>query len=451
MRSGYSLSGLRLALDHIRKEAKLNYLAQYDALTGLANSTLFRERVEQYVHAGPAHRKLAVMLIDVDRFKTINDSLGQQAGDEILKQTCKRLLRYCADPGHLARVGAGCFAIVMPDAETEQEVARRTEEQLQGCFGEPYRVGDIEVRISAKVGIALFPNDGADTETLFRNAEAALKKAKASGERYLFYTQQMTERIAERFALESRMRRALERKEFVLHYQPKLDAQTKRIEGVEALLRWQSPEMGLVQPVQFIPLLEDMGLIVEVGAWALRQAASDYRRWQKLGLNAPRVAVNVSPRALHQRDFVESVRSVLGEGPGSAAIGLELSETMLMYDIRASAEKLEALRALGVEIAIDSFGTGYSSLAYLTELPVQTLKIDRSFVNTMLAKPAVMTIVSTIVSMAHSLRLKVVAEGVDSEEQASALKRLGCDQLQGYLFGRPVGFDEMTVLLGSKA
>jgi EAL domain-containing protein (putative c-di-GMP-specific phosphodiesterase class I) len=252
-------------------------------------------------------------------------------------------------------------------------------------------------------------------------------------------------------ALAERMQLALERQEFVLHYQPKVNAQTARIEGVEALIRWQSPELGLVPPTQFIPLLEETGLIVPVGAWALRQAAFDYRRWQKLGLIAPRVAVNVSPRALHQPDFVESVRSVLGEGPGSAAIGLELGETMIMYNIRESTEKLEALRALGVEIAIDNFGIGYSSLAYLTELPVQTLKIGRSFINTMLAKPAVMTIVSTIVSMAHALQLKVVAEGIDSEDQASALKRLGCDQLQGILFGRPVRFDEMTVLLGPKA
>ncbi|HYQ93781.1 MAG TPA: EAL domain-containing protein [Burkholderiales bacterium] len=432
-------------------EARLNHLTYYDALTGLANDTLFRERVDRHVNeAGRAQRKLAVMLIDMDRFKTINDTLGRRAGDEVLKQIGERLLRYCGDPGHLARIGADRFAMVMPDVETEEEVARRTEEQLQRCFGESFRVGNDALRISAKLGIALFPNHGADTETLFRNAETALKGAKARGKHHLFYTQQMTERTAERLALESKLRLALERQEFVLHYQPKVDAQTRRIEGVEALIRWQSPQLGLVPPAHFIPLLEEMGLIVEVGAWALRQAALDYRRWKKLGLAAPRVAVNVSPLALHQRDFVESVRSVLGEGPGSAAIGLELSETMIMYDIRASAEKLEALRALGVEIAIDNFGTGYSSLAYLARLPVQILKLDRAFTGTMLAEPAVMTLVSTIISMAHSLRLKVVAEGVDSEDQAGALKQLGCDQLQGYLFCRPVSFDQMTVLLGSK-
>jgi EAL domain-containing protein (putative c-di-GMP-specific phosphodiesterase class I) len=337
----------------------------------------------------------------------------------------------------------------MPEVETEQEVARRTEEKLRGCFGEPFRVGDAELRISAKVGIAMFPSDGADADTLFRNAEAAVKKAKTSGERYLFYTQQMTERTAERLALENKLRRALERQEFVLHYQPKFDAQTKRIGGVEALIRWQSPELGLVPPLQFIPLLEETGLIFEVGAWALRQAAFDYRRWRKLGLEAPRVAVNVSAFQLRRRDFVESVQNVLGEGAGSAAIDLEITESLVMEDIQANTEKLEALRLLGVEIAIDDFGTGYSSLAYLAKLPVQILKIDRSFIITMLKDPHTMTLVSTIVSLAHSLNLKVVAEGVDSEDQVAELKRLGCDQMQGYLFSKPVDFDAITLLIGN--
>jgi len=258
----------------------------------------------------------------------------------------------------------------------------------------------------------------------------------------------MTERIAERLALESKLRQALDREEFVLHYQPKFDSETSRIEGVEALIRWQSPELGLVPPMQFIPLLEETGLIFEVGAWALRQAAFDHRRWRKLGLAAPRVAVNVSPVQVRRRDFVESVRKVLGTDTGAPPVDLEITESLIMEDVKASIEKLEEVRLLGVEIAIDDFGTGYSSLGYLAKLPVQTLKIDRSFIITMLNDPAAMTLVSTIISMAHSLRLKVVAEGVDSEDQASALKRLGCDQMQGYLFSKPVPFDKMTALLG---
>src|SRR6266513_2057904 len=439
---------ISFALDHLEKEEKLNYLAYYDVLTGLANRTLFHERVDQHVYdARRAGRKLAVMLIDVDRFKTINDTLGRHAGDEILKGAVRRMLQY-GDPGHVARINADRFAMVMPGVSTEQDVARRVEEQLRGCFGEPYRVGGTELRIAAKLGIALFPSDGADAETLFKNAEAALKKAKASGERYMFYTQEMTERIAERLALESKLRRALERQEFVLHYQPKFDAQTKRIEGVEALIRWQSPELGLVPPMQFIPLLEETGLIFEVGVWALRQAAFDYRRWRKLGFAAPRVAVNVSAVQLRRRDFVESVRKVLGEGPGSAGIDVEITESLIMEDIQAGIKKLEALRALGMNIAIDDFGTGYSSLAYLAKLPVQELKIDRSFIITMLKDRAVMTLVSTVISMAHSLGLKVVAEGVDAEDQANELRRLGCDTMQGYLYSKPVDFDAIAVLLG---
>jgi len=258
----------------------------------------------------------------------------------------------------------------------------------------------------------------------------------------------MTERIAERLALETKLRRATDLQEFVLHYQPKFDAETGRIEGVEALIRWQSPELGLVPPTQFIPVLEETGLIFEVGAWGLRQAASDYRRWEKLGLAAPRVAVNVSAFQLRRRDFVETVREALGDGAGAAALDLEITESLIMEDIGASAEKLEQVRKLGVRISIDDFGTGYSSLAYLARLPVQEIKIDRSFIITMLKDPVVMTLVTTVISMAHSLKLKVVAEGVDAQEQAAELRRLGCDQMQGYLFSKPVDFDAIAALLG---
>ena len=442
-------SDISFALDHIEKEEKLNYLAYYDSLTGLANRDLLHERLTQSVRAASRdERKLAVIVLDIERFKAINDSFGRQAGDELLKQFAAGLGRVSGDPTRLARVGGDHFVVVLRGLKVEEEVARFYEQRLREYFAQPFRIANHDLRISAKAGIAIYPNDGSDADALLRNAEAALEKTKASGERYLFYTQQMTERIAERLELEGKLRRALDREEFVLHYQPKFDAQTKRIEGVEALIRWQSPELGLVPPMQFIPLLEETGLIFEAGAWALRQAASDYRRWQKLGLAAPRVAVNVSSVQLRRRDFVESVQSVLGEGPGSVAIDVEITESLIMEDIQASTEKLEALRLLGVDIAIDDFGTGYSSLAYLAKLPVQQLKIDRSFIITMLKEPAVMTLVATVISMAHSLGLKVVAEGVDAEDQAKELKRLGCDQMQGYLYSKPVDFDAITVLLG---
>jgi diguanylate cyclase (GGDEF)-like protein len=443
---------ISFALEHIQNEEKLNYLAYYDSLTGLANRDLFHERLTQSVRsASRDQRKLALIVMDIERFKAINDSFGRQAGDELLRQFAAGLVRVMGDPTRLARVGGDHFIAILRDLKAEDGVARFYEERLREYFAQPFRIGNHELRISAKAGIAIFPNDGADAETLFRNAEAALKKAKASGERYLFYTQKMTERIAERLALESKLRQALEKEEFVLHYQPKFEAETSRVEGVEALIRWQSPELGLVPPMQFIPLLEETGLIFEVGAWALRQAAFDHRRWRKLGLAAPRVAVNVSPVQVRRSDFVESVRKVLGGDTGAPPVDLEITESLIMEDVEASIEKLQEVRLLGVEIAIDDFGTGYSSLGYLAKLPVQTLKIDRSFIITMLKDPAAMTLVSTIISMAHSLRLKVVAEGVDSEDQASALRRLGCDQMQGFLFSKPLPFNEMTALLGSGA
>jgi len=446
------LSGdISFALDHIAKAEKLDYLAYYDSLTGLANRSLFHERLVQYVSAAQSEKsKLAVAVVDVDRFKIINDSLGRQAGDELLRHIAERIERH-AGPIRMARISADRFAIVRTGVSSESEVARLVEQWLLECFGPPYAVSGTELRVSAKAGVALFPNDGADADALFQNAEAALKKAKATGERYLFHTQQMTERIGEKLALENKLRQALEKEEFVLHYQPMVDTATRRIDSVEALIRWQSPELGLVPPMQFIPLLEETGLILEVGAWALRRAVLDHRKWKDGGLPAPRISVNVSPIQLRKRDFVATVEEALKFGALPPGIDLEITESLVMEDIEANTKKLEAVRVLGVSIAIDDFGTGYSSLGYLAKLPVQSLKIDRSFIITMLHDPNVMTLVSTIVSLAHSLHLKVVAEGVDAEEQAETLKRLGCHEMQGYLISKPVPFAEMTILLGSTA
>src|SRR3989442_282142 len=386
---------------------------------------------EQYGLAGRAIRERRAMVVE-DMTKDPRVLLRKEALErgvhslvELLKQFAAGLLRVVADPTRLARVSGDHFIVVLRGLKVEEEVARFYEQTLREYFAQPFRIGNHELRISAKAGIAIFPSDGADAEALFRNAEAALKKAKASGERYLFYTQQMTERIAEKLALESKLRQALDREEFVLHYQPKFDSETNRIEGVEALIRWQSPELGLVPPMQFIPLLEETGLILEVGAWALGRAVVDHRTWTEQRLPAPRIAVNVSPIQLRQRDFVASVEEAMRLGAVPPGIDIEITESLVMEDIEANMKKLEAVRVLGVSIAIDDFGTGYSSLGYLAKLPVHSLKIDRSFIITMLKDPAIMTLVSTIISMAHSLRLKVVAEGVDAEEQAKALDRLG--------------------------
>jgi diguanylate cyclase (GGDEF)-like protein/PAS domain S-box-containing protein len=449
MRLLVELAGdISFALEHIDKAEKLDYLAYYDQLTGLANRTLFYERVEQLLAAAALEgRKIALVILDVERFKTINDSLGRQEGDALLKQIAERMSQNDDGSLRVARISSDHFAVVGRAAQSEDEVARRVERRMQRVFGPPFRVGDTELRITAKAGIALYPNDGSDPDTLFRNAESALKRAKAQGERYLFYTAQMTERVAEKLALENKLRQALEKDEFILHYQPKVDLERRSIVGVEALIRWQSPELGLVPPLQFIPLLEETGLIQQVGSWALRRASLDHRSWVEQGLKAPRVAVNVSPIQLRQRIFVEVIEHAIMEGVVPTAIDLEITESLIMEDIQGNIQKLNAVRALGVSIAIDDFGTGYSSLGYLAKLPVQSLKIDRSFITAMHRDANTMTLVSTIVSLAHSLRLKVVAEGVETEEQAKILRLLRCDEMQGYLFSKPLPMEGLVELL----
>jgi EAL domain-containing protein (putative c-di-GMP-specific phosphodiesterase class I) len=289
------------------------------------------------------------------------------------------------------------------------------------------------------VGIAVFPADGSDADTLFKNAEAALKKAKESGEHFLFYQREMNARVAEILLLENKMRRALDQQQFVLHYQSKIELATGTISGLEALIRWNDPETGLVPPIQFIPLLEETGMILEAGRWAILEALKEYERWSKQGLMPPRIAVNVSPIQLRQKGFVDVVRDALrASGTEPPGLDLEITESLIMEDIKGNIEKLRAVRDLGVNIAIDDFGTGYSSLGYLAKLPVNALKIDRSFIITMAEDRDSMNIVSTIISLAHTLALKVVAEGVDSEEQSRLLKQLKCDQIQGYLFSKPL-------------
>jgi len=298
------------------------------------------------------------------------------------------------------------------------------------------------------VGIAIYPVDGSSADVLLTHAEAAVGRARASGEKYLFYTEEMTLRIAEQLALESRLRNAIECGEFLLYYQPKVDVLTRRIVALEALIRWQCPGVGLVSPEKFIPTLEATGMIIEVGAWALQRAAHDHRQWRAGGLPAPRIAVNVSVQQLHSKDFVDVVRHAVCRDNDPPGIDLEITESLLMEDIHGGIDKLVAIRKLGVGIAIDDFGMGHSSLAYLVKLPVQTLKIDKSFVAAMVNDGDTRTLVATIIALAHALRLTVVAEGVESEQQAEALRDLGCDEMQGYMIAGPMSHDQMTQLLG---
>ena len=439
MRLLLELAGdISFAIDTLQKSEKAAYLTFYDPLTGLANRTLFHERLEQGVRATKEGRQFSLALLDIERFRTINDTLGRRAGDELLRQVAARLAEQAGDAGWIARMGADVFAVVVPDIASAEELASRTAQPLREMFAVPYRVQGEELSVGARLGIALYPADARDADELVRNAEAALKKAKATGERYLFYEQRMAERVSERLALENHLRRALENDEFVLHYQPKVEVENRAIVGLEALIRWDSPHLGLVPPMKFISILEETGLILEVGSWALQRATLDHKAWADQGLAPPRIAVNVSAIQLRQRDFVRLVQRAIVHGVTPSAIDLEITESLVMDDIEGNIAKLNELRALGIDVAIDDFGTGYSSLAYLAKLPVQALKIDRSFIKAMHDDPNAMTLVSTMISLAHSLRLKVVAEGVETEEQARILRLLRCDQMQGYLISRPV-------------
>ncbi len=441
-------SNVAFALEHMAKTDELEYLAYHDALTGLANRTLLMDRLTQAVRtASREQRKFALVIADIERFKIINDTLGRQAGDELLKQMAERVTELAGDSNRVARISADHFAVMIPEVEHEEKIARIIEEGGARVEGEPFIVGGTALRVAVRSGIAMFPNDGAEADILFKNAEAALKNAKASGEKYLFYTQQMTERVAGKLSLENKLRLALDNEEFVLHYQPKVELEGRRIVGLEALIRWQSPDLGLVPPMNFIPLLEETGLILPVGSWALKRASLDHRGWVEQKLEPPRVAVNVSAIQLRQRDFVGVVEGAIIDGVAPTGIDLEITESLIMEDIQRNIEKLISVRGLGVKIAIDDFGTGYSSLAYLARLPVETLKIDRSFIITMLKDPNTMTLVQTMITLAHSLRLKVVAEGVETEEQANVLRLLRCDQMQGYLFSKPLPLEELTALL----
>ncbi|MCL4455261.1 MAG: GGDEF domain-containing phosphodiesterase, partial [Deinococcus sp.] len=350
-----------------------------------------------------------------------------------------------------ARISADYFGIAVGDVPEEADIAHFLEKQVMHALSQPFVVENNELRISAKAGIAVFPNDGADAETLFKNAEAALKNAKLSGDKYLFYTSELNAQVAEKLSLENKLYRALEREQMVLHYQPKVDLKKGRISGLEALMRWDDPDTGLVPPVKFIPILEETGLILEVGRWALERAVADFRQWQTKGLKAPRIAVNVSPVQLRQKDFVSTVERVLsGAGDMVGGLELEITESLIMQDIEANIKKLRAIRDMGVEVAVDDFGTGYSSLSYIAKLPINALKIDRTFIVNMTGSPDDLSIVSAIISLAHSLNLRVVAEGVETEEQANLLRLLKCDEIQGYLFSPAVPAERVERFLREK-
>ena len=436
------------ALDHIEKAERLSYLAFYDSLTGLANRTFFAERLATYCGAAVRNNgRFAVVAVGLERFEGVSDALGRTAADELFRRLAEGFVRCVGQADLVARLGSDQLAAVVPDIESDYSVESTLEHWWREWPGAPIEINGQPIASVAKAGVALFPGDGMDADALLRNAQTALKKAHNSSARDVFYTTSLSERLTERLSLESQMRRAIHDQEFVLHYQPKVDVERRQLTGVEALMRWQHPQLGLVPPAKFIPIMEENGLIIEMGRWAMRQACHDRARWLALHLKAPRIAVNVSAVQLRQQDFVATMSAVLADAGADHGLDIEVTESLLMEDVAENIQKLAAIRELGVQIALDDFGTGYSSLAYLAKLPVEALKIDRSFVIAMLDDPGATALVSTILSLARALKLRTVAEGVESEEQAKILRLLQCDQMQGYLISKPLDFRQMTDFL----
>ena len=442
---------IAFALELFHKQEKLDYLAYHDTLTGLPNRAIFDDRLTQQIRSASHDNSLvALVLIDLERFQVVNDTFGGNAADRLLKLVAERLVGVIFDRDSLARVHADVFAALLSGVADEAGVARIVEDKIMGCLVAPFAFEGHELRVSARVGVALFPGDATSPDALFSDAEAALNQAKTSNERYLFYAPQMNARVAGRLKLENKLRLAMERNEFVLYYQPKIDLHENRVTGLEALIRWNDPDGGLVPPALFIPVLEETGMIVEVGAWVLKQAVAQHAEWRAAGLRPLRIAVNVSPLQLKRKDFVAVVeRAIATAGNTGHGLDLEITESMIMEDVEASIEKLKAVKALGVEIAIDDFGTGYSSLQYLARLPISALKIDRAFVQNMTTSANALALVETIIALAHNLELKVIAEGVETEEQANYLRLHKCDQVQGFLFSKPVPAAQVPLMLSS--
>lgn len=433
-------ANVSLGLDRLAKREKIHHLAFYDLLTGLPTRALFLERAQQALESAVEKEQLtALVVVSIEQFSRINDSYGRAAGDALIKSVAARLNKKIGDEYPLVRIEEGGFAFLVHHMHNVAEINYFVEKLIESDFSESFSIGEREMLISARAGIAVFPDDGGDAESLLMNAKVAQNRALVEAKRFLFYAQEMNARVSETLEMEHKLRRALDLNQFILHYQPRFHAHTGAITGLEALLRWQDPDSGLALPDQFIPILEETGLIVPVGEWVMRQAVRDYREWCELGLPAPRITVNISALQLRQKNFPDIVKNVLnGRAGAQHGLDMEITESMIMTGGEGISELLDEIRGMGVQIAIDDFGTGHSSLRYITAFPVDMLKIDRVFIANLRHNPKDLAVVAAIVSLGHQLGLKVVAEGVETEDQVRTLKQLQCDELQGYLFSRPV-------------
>lgn len=428
---------------------EIEHLAYHDALTGLPNRPLFMDRL--IVALSQAHRgsqKLAVLFLDLDRFKNINDSLGHTAGDSLLKAVSDRIRRCVREGDTVARFGGDEFTMLIPRIENIEDAAKIASKIIE-TIKIPFLLGGQELFISTSIGVSLYPGDGLDPETLVRNADTAMYRAKEQGrDNYQLYAPDMNAQALERLDLENTLRKALSQEELVLFYQPQVSARTGAVIGLEALVRWQHPERGLLSPAQFISAAEVSGLIIPIGDWILRTACRQARVWQKKLDQKITIAVNLSARQFQQPDLVEQVRAALDDtGLDPSTLEIEITESNAMQNAENTIYTLRELKAIGVRISMDDFGTGYSSLNYLKRFPIDTLKLDQSFVRDVTTDPSDAAIVSAVITMAHSLNLKVVAEGVETEEQLQFLRRQNCDVIQGYYFSRPASAPDLEPFL----
>ncbi len=433
----------------MRYEAELEFQAKHDSLTGLANRNLLRERLTHAIADAERNGSpVWILFVDLDRFKFINDTLGHEAGDKLLKTLAMRLQAVARDADTVARLGGDEFVLVLPEY-TSDGPGMAVLQQIMDAVAQPLVLEQHEFFLTCSIGVAVYPKDGLTAETLTKHADIAMYRAKETGRNtFQFYAPSMNERTLDRLSIEADLRHALERQEFSLHYQPQINAMSGQIVGMEALIRWNHPIHGMISPARFVGLAEEMGLINPIGAWVINQACVQAKTWQLAGLGDLRVAVNLSARQFTQKNLVQAIADILhATGLEPRFLELELTESMVMNDVDSAITILRNLKGLGVHIAIDDFGTGYSSLSYLRRFPIDVLKIDQSFVNDLMVDADDAAIVVSIISLAHSLRLQVVAEGVENSDQLAFLRAHGCDQMQGYYFSKPISAEAFERLL----
>src|SRR6202171_3720679 len=428
---------------------QMTHSAHHDFLSGLPNRILLNDRIDQAIALASRHmKKVAVLFLDLDGFKHINDSLGHPIGDKLLQSIAKRLVDCVRGSDTVSRQGGDEFVVLLLDVEQPEDAARSARKILQ-AVAEAYPIDRHDLHVTASIGISVYPDDGLDAETLIKNADIAMYQAKENGRQsYQFFKPVMNVRAVERQSIEESLRRALERHEFALHYQPKINLRTGEITGAEALIRWTHPVRGPVSPAQFIPVAEDCGLILPIGNWVLREACNQARTWMDAGLPLATMAVNISAMEFRDENFLEGVFAILKEtGLDPRSLELELTESVLMKHAESTEYILKRLRAGGVQLAVDDFGTGYSSLSYLRKFPIDALKIDQSFVRQITIAPDETTIVTAVIGMGRSLKLRVVAEGVETQKELEFLQAHQCDEAQGYYFSRPLAAPQFAQLL----